>query len=183
MNKLILYFFVGFIISSPCLSAQVIPNFGFQNLNGDSVNISEYSGKKLMVVMLPITKSLEDSSFIIKINNFLDSHHDSVSFLGVLSNEEGYNESIKSDLQHWFYTQLDMEYKIVKNIYTHTGSEQSGFVKWLSNEEDNGHFNLVIDSPFKVFLINERGELKSIVNSANISSETLENVLNSVSEN
>lgn len=158
---------INIIIFCTChffIKAQIIPDSVLQTINGDTIQLSQYHGKKLLLIVLPVSHLMEDSLLLISIENIYQQYKDSITFIGVPSYEDGYVDSVSTDIKAWYRDTLHLSFIITTVMYTRnsSGSQQSYLFQWLTNENLNGHFGTDITTYGQKFLLNSSGELKAV---------------------
>ncbi len=153
-----------FVIFSFWANAQSIPNSSMQTIEGDNIQLSMYQGKKLLVIVLPVSHSIDDSLMLLNIESAFSQYKDSIAFIGVPSYEDGYADSTNTDIENWYKNILHLSFTITSGMYTHnsSGGQQSSLFQWLTNETLNGHFGTDTNTYGQKFLINQDGELKGV---------------------
>ena len=72
------------------LPASTLYSLHFTTLEGNNKSMQDFQGKKLLVLVLPVTNSSADSTFLHKVDTFSRRYADSVTFVGVPAQEFGY---------------------------------------------------------------------------------------------
>ncbi len=150
-------FFLGIITISFALTAQkTFFDFTVENIAGEEISLSEFKGKKILVVnvaskcgLTPQYKELQalydqyaEENFVIigfPANNFMNQ-------------EPGSNEDIQEFCQINYGVTFPMMGKISVK-----GKDIHPVYEWLTNEEQNGVWSGTISWNFQKFLIDEHG--------------------------
>lgn len=164
MFKKIIVFLV-LTICSNWVFAQTIPNFGFATLEGDSIHLSQFAGKRIFITIIPVAHTSENELALKRIDS-LNSKFSSnnVLFIGIPAIDDGYADSLQLVLHNLYRDTMQLQMIIVKgtNAYNSSGSLQHDLFKWLSQDSLNGHFSVEISKPGITFFINEEGGLKAV---------------------
>ena len=158
-------------------SQASIFDFQLQTISGEEVDLTDYKGKKLLIVNTAsecgYTPQYED------LQALHEMHGDKVTILGFPSNdfggqEPGTNEEIASFCKKNYGVSFQMFEKI--NV---KGKEKHPLYQWLSSKEMNGWNDQEPNWNFCKYLVNEEGELLKFYASAvnPMSSEILDDIL------
>jgi len=146
------------------IRAQQLPQTGVITIEGDSIHTSQFTGKHLLFVLLPIQPTPTDSLLLTALDSASLRHQDSVQFIGIPSYDDGYTDSLTTQIQNWYRQILHVDFIITKGIYTHNSSgQQHPLLQWLAFQEQNGHFETVINGYGQKFLIDKNGVLKAVL--------------------
>lgn len=156
-------YFLKYILALLCLSAayradcQVIYDQSFNDINSRNVNLNDFAGKKLLFIILPgsITDSLNS-----RLKNFMTTYGDKVQVIGVPSQEDGYSEDSKAAMQALCQNTGIL---VTEAMVTRKGSGQSPLMKWLTNKNENGRFDMDVKGPGHKFFVNEQGKLYAVL--------------------
>jgi glutathione peroxidase-family protein len=159
--------------------AQAVPGNYLLTLNGDSAQLSQYQGKKILLIVLPVSHAAEDSAVLLNIESIYQQYKDSITFIGVPSYEDGYVDSLSTDIKAWYIDTLHLSFIITTGMYTRnsSGSQQSYLFQWLTTETMNGHFGTDITTHGQKFLLNQYGELKAVFDAGTALDERLMNFI------
>jgi glutathione peroxidase-family protein len=145
-------------------AGQVIPADSIHTIDGGSISLTQYAGKKIMIVLVPATFTEADHQILLQTNTLYKQFMDSIEFIGVPSYERGYADSLSNEIKNWFRDSLQLGFTITTGMYTGStgGIQQSYLFKWLTTASLNGHFETDTGSNWQTFLLNEAGELKAV---------------------
>lgn len=171
-----IYFSVLLLLSVVgSVQGQQLPASVLVTIEGDSISTSQFTDKHLMFVLLP---SQTDSFSLAALDSASLRHQDSVQFIGIPSYEGGYNDSVATQLQAWYRQSLHTDFIITKGMYTHSSSQQQHpLIQWLALQEQNGHFETVIESYGQKFLTDKNGVLKAVLDKETELSTVLMNAI------
>lgn len=154
---------VMFVFLTSILHGQnSVHDFSVTNINGDTISLSEFAGKKIMIVNVAskcgLTPQYEELQKLYETylnNNFVILGFPANNFL---SQEPGTNEEIQQFCEVNYGVTFPMMEKISVK-----GDDIHPLYKWLTSKEMNGVYDGNIKWNFQKFLIDEKGHLvKSI---------------------
>lgn len=159
MKILLLLAFASLAFSYP--RTESIYSISITTIEGQTKSLSEYQGKKILIVTLPIHQNPSNDSLLYSLDSLRQANISSLKIIGVPSYEDGYTPAIKTLLVNWYRTKLDSTITITDGQYTYkaSGSYQHPLFKWLTNKTKNGHFGNEVLGPRSKFFIKESGEL------------------------
>ena len=159
MNRaaLLLSFLLYGILSHQCLLAQTgFHQFRVKNIFGDSIDLSDFAGKKLLVVN---TASFCGYTYQFTKLRQLDSAYQSYGFrvIGFPSNDFGGQDPYAdSTINSFCQNQYAIQFPMMAKISIISG-DTSPVYKWLQRKALNGVANAPVDWNFNKFLIDENG--------------------------
>jgi glutathione peroxidase-family protein len=126
--------------------------------------LSEYQGKKMMIVILPATQTPEDSLYLLRIDSISQAQQAQLTIIGIPSYEDGYADDSVHTLLNWYASIIDSEVVITQGMFTHQSSDslQNPLFTWLTHWEQNNHFEQEVGGPGEAYFINEQGELYGV---------------------
>lgn len=161
--------------------AQNFYELNIKRVDGKKVELTEFSGSKILIVTLSASQTGEDSAFLKRISSIATANSKSLTIIAVPPYEiiSG-NDSTTMPLE-WYQSQLST--KVLLSVPLSIGNSsllpQSKLFKWLTHLEQNNHFDYEIKSSGTMFLINEHGELTGILGpEAKFSDKALQKILN-----
>ncbi|MES2849440.1 MAG: hypothetical protein V4685_10320 [Bacteroidota bacterium] len=179
-NKLIVLLF-SLLAGSAYLpiKAQEVTSINISMINGDTISLDQFAGKKIMLVLLPVDTLEADSLFLLHIDSTARAYADSIEFIGIPSYEDGYRDSIHASVKNWYNDRLHLSFKITVGMYTHNSSGvlQHPLFKWITDEEQNGHLEATISGYGQKFLLNKSGGLMAVLSSGTMLKTKLMNAL------
>jgi glutathione peroxidase-family protein len=160
--------------------AQSLSQLAFKKLNGDSVRVSSFAGKKVLFFIAPLSPS--DSNFV-QLKAFKERYKDTVQVVCIVSLEDGYKAAHAKGLQ----AQYDkMGVVLTEAMYTRktSGKEQSELMKWLTDRTKNTHFDMDSKGIGHKFFITESGRLFAVLPpQAPLTAAIIDNIVHSKSRN
>lgn len=175
---LFLYFVILFIYH---INAQNIYDFKISGANGKRIQLSDYSGRKILIITLAASQTQEDSAFLQRINSIAASNNKSLKIIAVPPYEIiGGPDSAKISIA-WYQSQLSSKVLLSVPLCINNASllPQARLFKWLTHSAENKHFDYEVKSAGAMFLINESGELTGIIGpEGKFSDKILQKILN-----
>jgi len=153
-----------FLIISLSLYSSVY-DITISTLEGSTKPMSDFQGKRLLIIILPITKNPADSSFLRIIDTLSRRYNNQIRFMGVPSFDDGYHNELQSDLLQYYRSIIGSQVVITSGMYTRNGagSLQHPLFNWLCKKENNTHFDYRVRGVGDKFFIRENGELYGIL--------------------
>ena len=137
----------------------------FTTIDNEDRSMEEFSGKKIMIVILPVTRTLSDSVFLRSVVRASETYGDKISVIGMPSFEDGYGDADSNNLAYYYRMSMGRVITITKAMYTRKTSrdKQHSLFSWLTHANQNGHFDNDAIGSREKFFINEKGELYGTV--------------------
>lgn len=163
MKKLLIFIFCIAVLHSGQAQTSIDTTLTLTKLNGDTISLTHYSSAKLLIIVLPVTQTADDSSYVLKADSIANLYAGKLGVIGVLSYEDGYTDSALSALQSWYSGLTDSNLVVTQGMYTHKDSTtQHPLFSWLTHADQNAHFDNDVTGIGQTFFINEEGQLYSV---------------------
>jgi len=158
----------GFVISlvfGSMFFGTDLYNIHFSTIDNEDKSMDEFRGKKIMIVILPVTQTVDDSIFLRSIVNASENYGGKISIIGMPSFEDGYSIGDSDRVAYYYRMQMGRTITVVKGMYTKktSGRNQHPLFAWLTHASQNDHFDSEATGVGEKFFINENGELYGIV--------------------
>lgn len=141
--------------------ADGIYNIAIRNIDGNIIELSQYKGKKLLFIVLPL--SAQDTTVSINdIAQLQTKYQSSLIVIGIPSVEAGY----KTQDAHKFkklYNDASANFIIAEGMKVKKGTEQSSLFQWLTTKDMNQHFDQNVQGVGTKFFVNEAGRLYAVL--------------------
>jgi glutathione peroxidase-family protein len=138
-------------------------DLSINTVSGDNQSLSLYQGKQLMIVVLPVTHTHSDSSFLQLLDTLSTNYADSVTMIGIPSYEDGFADDSLTSLLAWYRSFVGEQFIISGGMNTRKNSAyQTPLFKYLTNADQNGYFNEDVHGAGEKFFINKVGDLYGI---------------------
>jgi glutathione peroxidase len=133
-------------------------------INGQDKSMEDFRGKKILVVVLPVTRTATDSAFLKTIDSVSRNYSQKLSVIGVLSFEDGFQTSDLNSLQIYYHSLLGNQVILTQGMYTRkeSGKKQHELFFWLTHSGENTHFDIDVSGIGQKFFVNEQGELYGV---------------------
>lgn len=159
MIRLILFpiFLISMIMNSQEQMPSTIHGFSITTLEGETLNLSNFKGKKILIVntaskcgFTPQYKELEE---------LYKTHKDRLVIIGFPANnflrqEPGTNDEIAEFCERNYGVSFPMSEKISVK-----GKDMAPIYQWLTKKKYNGQMNSKVTWNFNKYLIDEEGKL------------------------
>ena len=146
----------------------------FTTIEEASISMSSYQGKKVMIIVLPVIQTDDASAYLKSIDSLCTKYKASISMIGIPSIQDGYIADSLESLKIWYRHNLSNLFVIAKAMYIKKGSpQQNSLFKWLTDKNENQHFNEDAEGPGQKFFIDGQGELYGVFSSQKKLSEAL----------
>lgn len=152
-----------FLLSAFSSPPKSIYEISFKTIDGIKVNMRQLQGRKIMVILLPVDQ--KDTSYMTQLRTFYAKHKNDVAIIGVLSIEHGYKDEEKRSVKSLIDGNERLEIFITEAMLTKksAGGNQSELLQWLTNKENNKHFNMDVQGVGQKFFIDEIGDLYGVI--------------------
>lgn len=132
-----------------------------KNIDGEKIALSQYKGKKLLIILLPL--SAQDTT--VSINDLAQlqtKYQNSLVVIGIPSEEAGYKKQDADKLKK-MYKDASASIIIAEGMKVKKGGEQSSLFQWLTNKDKNRHFDQDAAGVGSKFFVDESGELYAVM--------------------
>ena len=130
-------------------------------IDGQDKSMADFQGKKILIVVLPVTKTANDSAFLKTVDSVSRNYSNQISIIGVPSVEDGYKNTDLNSLKQYYRSILSDKVTLTEGMYTRKepGAMQHELFSWLTHKEKNIHFDDNVTGAGQKFFISEDGEL------------------------
>lgn len=163
MNRILMSLVLYLLMSSAI--GQSVPNFELAKLEGGSVSLSVYSGKKLMIVNLPVSRTAEADTMLYCLDTLAAAHVQQLQIIVVPSFEDGFNISQRATLLQWYRAYLRPGILITDGFHLlqSSSAQQHPLFEWLTDESMNQSFDVQPDAPGYKFFIDTLAKLYAVL--------------------
>lgn len=163
MSKIVLIIFGSFLFSA--VNTESIYTYSVPTIEGHLKQMSDYQGKKILIVTLPVQQNAAGDSMLFSLDSLRAVHAGTLTVIGVPAYEDGYTSAIKEQLRDWYMTRLDTAVIISEGLYTRktSGTQQHPLFQWLTMKEKNGHFDQDISGVQNKFFVWTDGQLLAVL--------------------
>jgi len=159
--------FVGIFLSVVLTNffASSVYDISITTIEGSTRVLQEFQGKKILVTILPVTQTAEDTAFLQRLDSLAMTNSGQLVVIAVPSYEDGFTDSLATVLQPFYRSFLDTTLVLTQGTYTHQSSDslQNPLFNWLTHVSGNTHFEQEVGGPGEMYFINEQGELYGVI--------------------
>lgn len=149
------FLFLSFFLACFAGKTQSIYNISLRNIDGDTIRLSNYSGKKILFTILPVSQ--QDSVYQ-QVKNFKSRYDDTVVVIGILSAEDGYTQTNAAAIKS-MYAGTGIILSEAMHTRKTSGNSQSGIMQWLTNRIKNQHYDMDASGIGHKFFISGAGKM------------------------
>ena len=137
---------------------ESIYDYSAQNIDGDSISISKYKGKKILIVNVAsrcgYTPQYEELQLL------SEQYKDEIEILGFPANDFLWQEPASNEkIKQFCLTKYNVSFPMFEKISVKKSKNQHPIYTWLSNKLLNGWNDQAPSWNFCKYLINENGKL------------------------
>lgn len=128
-------------------------------IDGNNIDLNQYKGKKVLFVVL----SPAGNDAAIDVNQLAqlqDKYRSTLVVFGIPSIEEGFKASDADKLKMLYN---DAHIILTEGMNVKKGEQQSSLFKWLTNKDQNRHFDQDVQGVGAKFFVDESGELYAVM--------------------
>lgn len=178
MSKIILFTISLFLSGSGW--GQNIYGLSVKTIEGNSKPLSVYQGKKILIITLPTQQNSSSDSLLRSLDSLSIKYANTLVIIAAPSYEDGYTQSNKNTLKQWYRNILNPSIIITDGLYSRktTGNQQATLFRWLTDKDENGHFNNDVTGPGNKFIVWTDGELVAVLEAdTRLGGPTINNIL------
>ena len=155
MSKFILFFSLMVLSKTIAAQSENIYDYSFINIEGDSVSMGQFRGKKILIV-----NTASKCGFTKQYEQLQELHKqfgDNVTIIGFPCNQFGKQESgTEEKIQAFCQKNYGVEFLMASKIKV-KGKEQHPIYKWLTDIELNNVLSSEVKWNFAKYIIDEKG--------------------------
>lgn len=163
MTKVLLIIACFFLTDLVCVES--IYTHSVITIEGVNKSLSNYQGKKILVITLPVQQNSSNDSLLHSLDSLYAVHSGSLIIIASPSYEDGYNPEAKESLKQWYRSFLSMDIIVTEGVYTRkiSGNQQHPLFKWLTDKSKNDHFDIDVTGVNNKFIVWTTGELIGVL--------------------
>lgn len=177
---------IALLFAFTLLSFQLIDDLykvEVKTIDGDKVNLSDFKGKKILFVTLPVVDG-DTSLSVSELIKLETKYYSSLVVIGIPAEDLGYKTEDKLKTKKLYKDQkpnfIILEGMKVKKT---SGADQSLLFQWLTSKDKNRHFDQDIQGAGQKFFVDEKGELYAVMGSAiSLSNPVIEKILSKLTK-
>jgi len=169
-------FFASLLFLGFQLHSQSFSQISFKTLSGDTVLMPSLVGKKTLFFLVPLDQGDVHYS---QLQAFKNRYEDTIRIVGIPSIEDGFQSMNSSSIQSLYN---GMGIVLAEGMYTKksSNSNQSALMKWLTNKNQNLHFDMEVGGVGHKFFVDEKGRLFAVMPpQAPLNSATIDRIVHS----
>jgi glutathione peroxidase-family protein len=162
-----LFIFFTFCFLQGFSQDSVVYRTQITTADNQSHSLAEFRGRKIILVILPVTRNAADSVKLSVLNSFGLLNRQRLVVIGIPTVEDGYKTDSAMLLNTWYTKLAGAGIYISKGLNSRKASaNQDPLFQWLTNVSSNGHFDDDATGPGQVFFIDEYGRLYGEISSS-----------------
>ena len=139
------------------IHAQSIYDLSFISIDGDTVDLSSYKGKK--IVFVNVASECGFTPQYVELQGLHEAHGDEVQLIGFPCNQFGSQEPGSEDeIQAFCEKNYGVSFLMASKVDV-KGDDQHPIYEWLTKKNLNNEDNSNVLWNFEKFIVNEEGEL------------------------
>ena len=149
-------------------------------IEGSDLSLQNLQGKTIMIVLLPVTKTQQDIFALQRIDSLSRAYSDRITFIGVPSYEYGYTDNALLNTKQYYRSIIGSQVLITGGVYTNksSGVKQHPLFNWLTDVNQNTHFDQEVKGIGQKYFINAQGELYGVIGpEMNLSNKLMKKML------
>lgn len=165
MKKVLFAFLVCVFSFNPgiCQTSQSIYDVGLTNIDGGSISLNSYQGKKILFIIAPLSSS--DSNRLRELKIFHGRYGDSVKIVGIMSIEDGYSSANNAAIKSLYDSSgININIALTSGMYTKksAGSNQAPLMHWLTEKDVNHKYDTDAKGVWDKYFVNTVGKLYGV---------------------
>ncbi|MBN9380025.1 MAG: hypothetical protein J0H74_04640 [Chitinophagaceae bacterium] len=152
----------------------------FTTIEGTSRSMSEFAGKKILILVLSGVKNEINTAYLQRIDSVSKEYADQLFVIGVPFYDDNDHMENEDTLRQYYRSTLGAQVIITRGMMTRkaAGNNQSELFSWLTNSQKNTHFDQDVAGAGQKYFINEKGELFGVLDpTSNLSERMLKRML------
>lgn len=165
MKKYLILLMTAFSLSIMAFRyADSFYDLSFTSMNTDSVSLRQFKGKRVLIIVLPLSRQDSMSVTPQQIFNLAGRYKDSLMILGVPGEETGYRDSGKEQVKT-LYENLPSNFILTSGmkVAKSSGQNQASLFQWLTDVKKNKFFDKDVRGTGQKFFVNRYGQLYAVL--------------------
>jgi len=159
----IIVLIIFFLFCSKLSYEQSVYSFSITTAEGQQHSLQEYGGKNILILVLPVTQTGNDSLYLKWVDSVAAAHAEDLQVIGVPSYEDGYTNNMAAALNTFYRQFLNARLLISSGLNTHkTSVTQHALFAWLTNSSQNIHYDKDVAGTGQMFFITGQGTLHGV---------------------
>lgn len=159
-------YLLSFILIAALCSFNLVEDIyslSVKTIEGKSIDLSNFKGKKMLFIMLPSTAT--DSSVTAgELSVLLEKYKSELVVIGIPAKETGI-ENMDEKKQKNLYMNQSYNFVLTESMQVkkEVANQQSSLIQWLTNKDKNKHFDLEVIRAGQKLFVDEAGELYAVM--------------------
>ncbi len=134
-------------------------DYSLPSIDGDMINLSDYQGKKILLVNIASNSS--QSFQLRELEIVYQQYRDSLIIIAFSSLDFGHESKSGEQLRSWYRDSLHLTFPISTPVHV-KGVERHPIFAWAADKESNGMSDFTVDDDFTKYLVNRNGKIYAI---------------------
>ena len=136
-------------------------------MDGQDKAMSDFAGKKLLIIVLPVTVTPADSQYLQRVGEVSSKYADYVNIIGVPAYEFGYKDASLSTIRQRFASLVGTRVFLTSGMYVKASSaNQHPLFSWLTHSAQNGMFEEEVKGVGQKYFIDGGGQLYGVLSAS-----------------
>lgn len=136
-------------------------------IDGQDKPMSDFAGKKLLIIVLPVTTTSADSQYLQRVGQVSRTYADSLNVIGVPAFEYGFATANQSAIAQRYAGLIGSPVFITSGMYVKLSStKQHPLFSWLTHSAQNGVFDEEVKGVGQKYFIDGNGQLYGVLSAA-----------------
>jgi len=160
-------FFLLFIFLTALSGGSSVYSIHITGINGQDKAMSDFAGKKLLIIVLPLTATPADSEYLQRVGQVSQIYADSLNIIGVPAYEFGFTAASQPVVLQRYTTLIGAKVFITAAMYVKQSSaRQHPLFSWLTHSAQNGIFDEEVNGVGQKYFIDGNGQLYGVLSAA-----------------
>lgn len=158
--------------------AQSIYDIKLNDIQGRSLSLNTFKGKKMMFIILPVKE--KDSAKMKELSTFILQNTGKIFVIGIPAAYETVTAKQEKDLEPMYRRKQVPPFIMTKPgaVTKNSGDNQLPLMKWLTNKDLNKHFNQDVKGEWQTFFVDETGVMYAVLGpEIPLASKTITNII------
>ena len=139
-------------------------NLQFQDVDGNTINMSSFQGKKILIVNIATEADSAKVRQLSGLQQLQQRFADSLVVIAFPSNSYGHESKTNAAIKQFCQNNFQSSF-IIASKSDVTGNAMQSVFNWLSYKTENGDMDASVHNDFQKFLIDKEGHLSSVMSS------------------
>lgn len=142
-------------------NAQDLYAVPLKTIDGKTIDLTTFKGGKILFLILPLS---DGDTTLNSLALFQQKYGDKVQTIGIPAMEEGFKKGDEMKLKRLYQDKnINLLIAEAMEVKKSSGSQQSPIMQWLTNKDNNRHFNMDVKGIGQKFFVDETGKLYAVI--------------------